>query len=174
MDKLRIGILDSNHIAQRCVQMMIINHFDAEVITFDITADLIRELETSKIDLIIVEYNMPEIQGDQLFHFIQSNAINTKIIFWSTEVIEGLRKNLIKGGVLDFIVKSDESINELKLAVGEFLNDREDFQFKMKKAFNKRMKLLGQLGGRVKKYVGDDSLESLADKIDHLKYDKDF
>lgn len=174
MNHSKIGILDFNHIATRCVQLMIKNHFHANVYTYDNSSELLDDLQAQQFDLIIVEYNMEEIQGDQIFHFLNSRSSNTKIIFWSTPVIESLRDNLIKGGALDFIIKSDESINQLKDAIHLFFKDKENFQYRMKKVFNNRMDILNQLGGHVKKYVSDDSLDDLADKIDRLKYDKDY
>jgi len=174
MEQLKIAVLDHNHVASRCVQLLLVNHFDAEVYVYDNTNEFLADNLNLKVDLVIAEYNMPVVQGDKLFSYIEQNSPKTKILFWSTEVVPSLKDSLISGGVINFLEKTDNSVIPLQIELEKFYRDRSNFQMKMKKAFNDRMKVLGGLSGRIKKIMKDDNLDQLGDKIDSLKYDKDY
>ncbi len=92
----------------------------------------------SNPDLIIMDYNLPDISGLKLFNTIKNECLNTEVVVVSGQNNISIALDLIKDGAYDYIVKNDETKerlwqilnniskkNELKKEIEELRNEVE-------------------------------------------------
>ncbi|HPG41131.1 MAG TPA: response regulator [bacterium] len=85
--------------------------------------DAINKLNTKKVDLILADLNMPNIDGIELIKQIRANTVNkfTPIIMLTTESQEDKKQQGRTAGATGWIVKPfkpDQLVNVVKKVVG--------------------------------------------------------
>ena len=92
-----------------------------DVIGFLNTKHVRRVLQEEKIDLIIMDRNLPDIEGSSYVEMLRSKNINTPVIFLSAkDAQEDINEGFVKGGD-DYITKPF-NIDELQLRIKAVLN----------------------------------------------------
>ena len=73
-----------------------------------------RALDNSLPCLIVLDYNMPELNGEEILKELQKNPRFAKIpkIIWSTSQSESYKRRCLDAGADDYIIKP-ASVNEL-------------------------------------------------------------
>jgi DNA-binding NtrC family response regulator len=75
------------------------------------------ELKTGTFDVIILDYNMPEMSGLDLLHWMQKEKINTPVIMLTAAGSETIAVEAMRLGVYDYFRKDQIDINRLPIAV---------------------------------------------------------
>jgi DNA-binding response OmpR family regulator len=92
-----------------------------DVIGFLNTKHVRRVLQEEDIDLIIMDRNLPDIEGSTYVEMLRSKNINTPVIFLSAkDAQEDINEGFLKGGD-DYITKPFD-IEELQLRIKAVLN----------------------------------------------------
>jgi DNA-binding response OmpR family regulator len=108
-----------------------------DVLGFLNTKHVRRVLQEESIDLIIMDRNLPDIEGSTYVEMLRSKNINTPVIFLSAkDAQDDINEGFLKGGD-DYITKPFD-IEELKLRIKAVLNryninskdNQKDLEFK--------------------------------------------
>ena len=75
------------------------------------------ELKSASFDVIILDYNMPEMSGIDLLHWMQKEKINTPVIMLTAAGSESIAVEAMRLGVYDYFRKDQIDINRLPIAV---------------------------------------------------------
>jgi DNA-binding NarL/FixJ family response regulator len=75
------------------------------------------ELKAEAFDVIILDYNMPEMSGLDLLHWMQKEKINTPVIMLTAAGSETIAVEAMRLGVYDYFRKDQIDINRLPIAV---------------------------------------------------------
>jgi DNA-binding response OmpR family regulator len=75
------------------------------------------ELKNETFDVIILDYNMPEMSGIDLLHWMQKEKINTPVIMLTAAGSESIAVEAMRLGVYDYFRKDQIDINRLPIAV---------------------------------------------------------
>jgi len=166
------------------------NHSHYRVVEAEDAIIALEKMKKETFDVIIVDFNMPKINGLELVHLIKKENLNaaSAIIMISTSEEESLALECLKAGVQDFIAKTEINGFRLRRAILS-ASTRLDMENKLNNSYLQVKKLaeqdsLTQLSNR---YVFDNvlkrSIESNAvdgDKtalilfdLDHFKYVND-
>lgn len=87
--------------------------------TFLTAEDCLKEVIRRNIpNAILIDYNLPGINGLQLFKILNDSLKHTKLIMLSANDDGQLVLELIKEGVRDYIVKDDNAVDEVISIVG--------------------------------------------------------
>jgi len=70
--------------------------------------DGLRELQRSHYDLVIVDYNLPVLNGLQLLHILKDNGIDTPAIILTGVGNEEIATEVMKAGAADYLVKQSD------------------------------------------------------------------
>jgi len=106
---LKILLVEDDMLNQEVVQSMIIN-LEFDVDTVNNGAEAIKALETQSYDLVLMDIQMPEMDGLEATKIIRSpeSKVTNKdipIIALTAHAIEGDRERFIKAGMDDYISK---------------------------------------------------------------------
>jgi DNA-binding NtrC family response regulator len=80
-------------------------------------ASAMDELKTGTFDVVILDYNMPEMSGLDLLHWMQKEKINTPVIMLTAAGSETIAVEAMRLGVYDYFRKDQIDINRLPIAV---------------------------------------------------------
>lgn len=80
-------------------------------------AAAMEELKKETFDVIILDYNMPEISGLDLLHWMQKEKISTPVIMLTAAGSETIAVEAMRLGVYDYFRKDQIDINRLPIAV---------------------------------------------------------
>ncbi len=75
------------------------------------------ELKKETFDVIILDYNMPEMSGLDLLHWMQKEKITTPVIMLTAAGSETIAVEAMRLGVYDYFRKDQIDINRLPIAV---------------------------------------------------------
>ncbi len=75
------------------------------------------ELQKEVFDVIILDYNMPEMSGLDLLHWMQKEKISTPVIMLTAAGSETVAVEAMRLGVYDYFRKDQIDINRLPIAV---------------------------------------------------------
>jgi DNA-binding response OmpR family regulator len=75
------------------------------------------ELKKQAFDVIILDYNMPEMSGLDLLHWMQKEKIATPVIMLTAAGSETIAVEAMRLGVYDYFRKDQIDINRLPIAV---------------------------------------------------------
>ncbi len=99
---------------------------DYEVHLFDNAKDCLNSI-SKKPDVICVDYNLPDLSGDELFKRIKSYNSSIPVIVISGQEEIGVALGLLKDGVYDYIIKDD---NTKEILWNSILHIRENSNLK--------------------------------------------
>ncbi len=80
-------------------------------------ASAMEELKADTFDVIILDYNMPEMSGLDLLHWMQKEKIHTPVIMLTAAGSETIAVEAMRLGVYDYFRKDQIDINRLPIAV---------------------------------------------------------
>jgi DNA-binding NarL/FixJ family response regulator len=83
--------------------------------------ELIRLLKQKKVDLVILDLNLPEKDGLEVVNYVRSQRIDVKVLALSMYEEPKIIKSAFKAGVNGYILKS-RGINELFSAIDTIFN----------------------------------------------------
>lgn len=80
-------------------------------------AAAMEELKQEVFDVVILDYNMPEMSGLDVLHWMQKEKINTPVIMLTAAGSETIAVEAMRLGVYDYFRKDQIDINRLPVAV---------------------------------------------------------
>lgn len=80
-------------------------------------ASAMEALKKNSFDVIILDYNMPEMSGLDLLHWMQKEKISTPVIMLTAAGSETIAVEAMRLGVYDYFRKDQIDINRLPIAV---------------------------------------------------------
>ncbi len=80
-------------------------------------ADVKDHLATRRPDILLLDINLPDSNDEITFEFIRQNKSQVPIIVFSGHQTEELRRNAIKAGAQDFVVKGQHDYRQLDRAI---------------------------------------------------------
>ena len=102
-----------------------------------------------KPDLITIDYNMPEMNGDKLFDHIKSFNNTIPVIVISGQNDIGIALNIIKQGAVEYIIKDDHTKDVLWNSVNRILENAvlkqtvEDLKVQLETKFDFEKSIIG-------------------------------
>jgi diguanylate cyclase (GGDEF)-like protein len=186
---MNILIVDDDVVDRTHVKMTLRrNHSLCNVVEAEDAIVALEKIKELTFDVIIVDFNMPKINGLELVHLIKREKIigNTAIIMISTSEEESLALECLHSGVQDFIAKTDINGFRLRRAILS-VKTRLDMEKKLNKSYLQVKKLVEQdsLTQLSNRYVFDSVLKGTTDEnnndktalilfdLDHFKYVND-
>ncbi|MFT5822596.1 MAG: two-component system response regulator AtoC [Crocinitomix sp.] len=123
MEKLQIIIAEDDNWYAEYIK----HHLSLEI-RHDITrvsnaADLFKLLK-NKPDLITLDYNLPDMKGDETLKKIRSLSLNTAVIIVSAQEDVNTAVNMMNNGAFDYIVKNNEAKYRIIQSLSSLLNTR--------------------------------------------------
>ncbi|MGB0936707.1 MAG: putative bifunctional diguanylate cyclase/phosphodiesterase [Colwellia sp.] len=179
-------IVDRTHVKRTLRR----NHSHYNVFEAEDAFAALEIIKEQVFDVIIVDFNMPKINGLELVHLIKRENIigNSAIIMISTSEEETLALECLQAGVQDFIAKTDINGFRLRRAILS-AKTRLDMEKKLNKSYLQVKKLaeqdsLTQLSNRYvfdnvlkrsieNSYQNEDKTALILFDLDHFKYVND-
>lgn len=119
--KRTILVVDDSEICRETVRY-VLQARGFEVVTVDSPFSFGAALSQSKPDLVLVDANMPALQGDKLVAVaLQNGLCSCPIVFHSDRPVEELQMLVRSSGAAGFIRKTSDG-GELVLAVEDYLS----------------------------------------------------
>lgn len=110
---VRVLVVDDSRLARNFISR-VLNNLGIDLITqVDDGSEAIKILDTEMFDLVVTDYNMPEVNGEELTRFIrtQSGQSHIPILMVSSEANDAHLANIEKAGVNALCDKPFESEN---------------------------------------------------------------
>lgn len=145
---LKISIVDGDAKYANTVKNFIEERFNAEVTVSENASDFLFYLEKTP-DLVIMEYNLPDLRGDKLLKSIQEYNKKINVIILSNQTDSKVARHLIQQDIYEYIVKTNNSLNVVEATVKQLWEDKMKFKIMMDKAYNKRTEILNKMKGFV-------------------------
>lgn len=115
-----VHIVD-DHKAIRESLAIILHSHGYQTFTYSNGREFIDKYQPSEIECLILDLEMPEMNGDELFHYLKQENVQTAIIFLSGQADIPTAVKAIKSGAVDFITKPFDT-NNLIYATQEAIN----------------------------------------------------
>jgi CheY-like chemotaxis protein len=116
----RILIVDDEPTVCKAIQMML-KYYGHQVQTAADGATALVLFEAGQFDLVITDYLMPEMKGDQLVAHIKRSRPDQRIILATAFAEDFLTDGKSSGGV-DHVLTKPFSLEELRTAVDKVMN----------------------------------------------------
>lgn len=151
-EELKISVVDADLKHARTVKNFLEDKFEAEVTISESASEFLFHLEQTP-DVVIMEYNIPDLRGDKLLKSIQEYNSKIKVIILSNQTDSKVARYLIQQDIYEYIVKTNNSLNVLEASVQQIWDDKMRFRHMMNKAFEKRNEIMDRFKGIVKDSV---------------------
>ncbi len=117
---------------------------------FDLGEDLLNWVENNHTDAIIIDYNLPDINGLEVFQQLQSwhKKSQIPVIMLTAYGNESLVVQAMKAGIKDYLVKAKLTSEKLRYAVNTVL-EQADLQSQLRDS-QERERLLGTITLRIR------------------------
>lgn len=121
---LRILVVDDYALTRAMVQSILKSVGFTSIVEAENGANAIRKLDEERIELVICDWNMPEVTGVDVLRHLRAQAHYAKTPFVMLTA-EGYRKNVVEAaeaGVTEYIVKpftADVLIEKLGRVLGD-------------------------------------------------------
>lgn len=101
---LRVAVVDDDQSVRKALARLLRTaHFDAE--GFASAGDLLRALESGSFQCLVVDLQMPEINGLDLQNHLKRNGIDIPLIFMTAYSEPGIRERCEAAGAFAFLMK---------------------------------------------------------------------
>jgi CheY-like chemotaxis protein len=117
--RYQILVVDDEPTVCKAIQMML-RYYGHDVQTAKDGTTALALFETSQFDLIITDYLMPEMKGDQLVTLIKRCRPGQRIIMVTAFAEDFLANGKPTGGV-DFVLNKPFSLEELRTAISQVM-----------------------------------------------------
>jgi CheY-like chemotaxis protein len=115
----QILVVDDEPTVCKAIQMML-KYFGHEVQVAGGGAVALAVFETRPFDLVITDYLMPEMRGDQLVTHIRQRRPDQRIIL-ATAFAEDFLAHGKSGGGVDYVLTKPFSLEELRAAIAKVM-----------------------------------------------------
>ena len=135
--------------------------------------DGMRSLSSKEYDLILVDFRLPDSTGLQILDGLRRENIKTPVIFVTGQGDVRIAREALKGGALDYILKSEINAQRLTSVIREYVYKIHipegvppEFTSSLSTIFKANFVILVKLGGKAELYPSpgftfDDSLKNL-------------
>lgn len=129
---IKIAIADDHKMFCAGIQSMLESESDIDIVkSFNDGKALLNHLKNNKIDIVILDINMPGINGIEASRFITENYRSTKIIILSMYKKPLIIQELLKIGIHSYILK-DTDLKELMKAIRAVLENKKHYDPRVK------------------------------------------
>lgn len=119
-EKLRILLLEDNDTDFEVIRLQLkAAGFDFQLARVESEAQLRREMETAKPDLVLSDHGLPSFDGFKALEIVRDQEPALPFIFVSGSNDQGMVARMYEAGATDYVFKHD--IRDLPLAVREAL-----------------------------------------------------
>jgi len=119
MDKLLTTIVDDHPIVIEGLKMMLQHEANIQVVGgFCSGAEILSYLRNNKVDLILLDITLPDINGMDLCQLIKSEWVSTTILILSNHTERSIILQSIQNGASGYLLKNS-SIEELRKCIAE-------------------------------------------------------
>ena len=120
MEKLKIMVVDDQ--ASICTRVVGILKFDYTVLPFTSGREALNYLVNESVDLILLDYDMPEMTGYEMLLEIRTNRAtkDVPVIFLTGMTNERMKQEMISRGATDYLCKPIET-DELRECIKKHL-----------------------------------------------------
>ncbi|MGZ3774409.1 MAG: response regulator [Pseudobdellovibrionaceae bacterium] len=112
-------IVDDEDDVRLLVSRHIQNQFACEILEASSAKDSILKLQKYDVDLVLCDYEMPDISGIAVAKYLVNNNFKTKLIFYTSSEIS--KNDLVHGGT-NFLVVNKPLINSLIEKISNLMN----------------------------------------------------
>jgi CheY-like chemotaxis protein len=120
--KFRILVVDDQAIVRRCICIMLA-HDGHEVETASSGGKAMALFERNKFDLVLTDYVMPEMRGDELVAAIKARAPKQPIVMVTADAEKLRESDRVPAGV-DFLIGKPFSLEKLREAIATVLPEK--------------------------------------------------
>ncbi len=116
-NKIRVLIIDDSKVISSGIKTIIETHENIEVVGIACNGkEGYQEILRLKPSIILLDINMPVMDGLSLLLFLQKQKMHERVIVLSTLTSEGSRSTIraLNLGALDFLYKPEDSLNSIK------------------------------------------------------------
>lgn len=107
--KIRVALLDDHTLFRKTIRDYLGSRDDIEVrIEASSLQRLLTELEYKPIDIIVMDFFMPDVNGLDALQVLRKTHTNIKIIFLSMCQDVSVVRRLLEGGIYAYLSKADE------------------------------------------------------------------
>jgi CheY-like chemotaxis protein len=117
--RYQILVVDDEPTVCKAIQMML-RYYGHDVQTASNGAGALALLEVGQFDLIITDYLMPEMKGDQLVTHLKRGRPGQRIIMVTAFAEDVLASDRANGGV-DLVLSKPFSLEELRAAIAQVM-----------------------------------------------------
>jgi len=123
MAQINIGIVDDHHIFRQGIKALL-NSNDNFQVTLDAESgkDCLEQLDNGIPEVVLLDLDMPEMDGIQTLEEIQKKEIPSKVIILSMHQEEALILHMIEKGAHGYLLKS-ASFEEISTAIQEVVSN---------------------------------------------------
>jgi len=121
MDKLLTAIVDDHPIVIEGLKILLQNEANIQVVGgFDTGAGLLAYIKLNKVDLVLLDITLPDINGMDLCQMIKKESLATMILILSNHTERSIIMQTIQNGASGYLLKNS-SITELRNCIAEAL-----------------------------------------------------
>ena len=114
---IHIAIVDDDEILLELISMNLMEEKNFEILTYSSGKEILDSLKTENHDVIVLDYNLQDYRGIDLFDEIKKIKPQIPIIFLSGQNDVNVVVNAYNKGIKNYIVKSQNAIVELIQAI---------------------------------------------------------
>lgn len=119
MDKLFTAIVDDHPIVVEGLKTLLKNEHNLKIVgSFHNGRDLLRYVQTNRVDLILLDVTLPDINGMELCQMIKKVSVNTIILILSNHTERSIIMQTIQNGASGYLLKNS-SLEELRNCILE-------------------------------------------------------
>lgn len=114
---INIALVDDDEILLQLISLNLQAESNLEIKTYMSGQEILDSLKTENHDILVLDYNLPDYKGIELFNEIKKIRPNIAVIFLSGQNDVNVVVNAYNNGVKNYVVKSQNAIAELINAV---------------------------------------------------------
>lgn len=119
MDKLLTVIVDDHPIVVEGLRTLLKNEHNLKIVgSFHNGTDLLHYIQTNRVDLVLLDVTLPDINGMELCQMIKKVSLNTIILILSNHTERSIIMQTIQNGASGYLLKNS-SLDELRKCISE-------------------------------------------------------
>lgn len=148
-NKIKICLVDDDESLLELISINLMFEDKYEVISFNSGHLFLENINETKADIIVLDYNLPDYSGIELFAKIRKNDASIPIIFLSGQSDVNVVVDAYNQGAKNYIVKSQNAIVELTNAIknlSETVNLKKEIAYWKEQIFSREKydKIIGE------------------------------